>query len=122
MCTDFIYFTFSFEKVETESHFPLTSDRQVQRGVHDSIAVVSDAGVNPLAFRGHIIQREGDVGRRVPQKLLVSKHPGDPGRRVAIHLTVQRHRAALHHLGGDVHPHGARSVYKGNRRSLTLNV
>lgn len=76
----------------------LTLDSKVQRGVHDAVAVFPDAGVDPLLLRRHIVQREGDVGRRVPHKLLVAEHPEDPGRRVTVHLAVQHHRAALHHL------------------------
>ena len=90
----------------------LTFDCQVERGVHDAIAIVSSTGINSLIDRRHIIQGEGDVGRCVPQQFLISKHPGDPGRGVTVHLTVQRHRAALHHLWRDVHPHRTWSICK----------
>lgn len=100
----------------------LTLDSQVQWSVHAAVAIVPNAGVYSLLCGCHVVQGEGDIGRCVPQNLLVSEHPGDPGRRITVHLTVQHHRAALHHLRGDVHPHRAGGIWKkSGKENLTLN-
>lgn len=100
----------------------LTLDSQVQWSVHAAVAIVPNAGVYSLLCRCHVVQGEGDIGRRVPQKLLISEHPGDPGRRITVHLAVQHHRAALHHLRGDIHPHRAGGIWtKSGKENLTLN-
>lgn len=98
--------------MEMSSSYRLTHDNQVHGSVHGSVSVVADAGVDSLLCGYHVIQGEREVGGRVPQQLLVSKHPGDLGRRITVHLTVQHHWAALHHLWGDVHPHWAWRVWE----------
>ena len=101
----------------------LTLDSQVQWGIHHPVAVVTNTGVESLLCGRQIIQGQRDVGRHVPQQLLVSKHPGDPGHRVTLHLAVQHHGAALHHLRGHVDPHRAGGVWQDKyRRHFNLRA
>lgn len=74
------------------SAFPgwrLTFDSEVHGAIHGAISIVSNAGVDSILKGAHLLQLKGDVRGRIPEQLLIAKHPGDAGRRVAVHLTVK---------------------------------